>query len=91
MSYDFSDTIIGLYMLCIVFSFIAECDQPILTALAGAVIASSSISLVFMMLMQIGTEWNEEIATVYALLLSLLVVGLGMNFLVAAERNRVRK
>jgi len=86
---DYFEAIVFLYLLGLVISFVVACRQPVLTVLAAAVITSSSVILVFVMLVQIGTGWHDDIASLYALLLSLLVAGLGMKFLVARERNTV--
>ena len=81
------DAILVLFILCIVITLICMQDQPMLPALVGALITSSAVMLVLLVLIGIHDDFNDEVLAADVFFETLLLIGLALRRLTDGRRS----
>ena len=84
---DYYPALMLLTMMGGIISLIVATDQPILTALAAAFLGMCVIAILFLIIAELKTGWNDDMLAPYSFLQAMLLCALGIRYLIESERR----
>ena len=87
---DYFDTLITISVISGIIVLIVANNESILSMIGNFLLAESAFSMFILVIIQPTTSLNDELLTFYSFFMSVALIGIGINYLVA-QHDKLRE